>query len=411
MSRWRIDNTHPQAKHRLRVDLVSCADAGCETVRVVLRIRATTTIRPFAFVDDGSRNSCNWMNRSCRKRRRAPVSVLQICHVVVSQAVVQREFPRHLPRILRINPDLLFAPVRKRRLAYSDRIHLTQKEAGKPKADIHALDSTILEGLSGLRCTENVIAGCPGKVTNRIIVKLHFGSELVRVVIFDPSDIRVGRRPLRHVIHVVLPADIDAAAGSISCKESGHGWKEFVGDAAMKANFFLSVKARNLAGCRHGGKILLDVVKTDADMQQQPRCQAVAVIDARYVCPDYGSCCCHDRIGQPTVAAIRRPRRCCCRSDTIPENGQFSIGTNSVINLDRWNCRDPCGLEYRKVVVDQCVRVRSLRSRIVSENLCRHRVKAARVDLITWKWIADQQAIDCPRCGRIINHAFDHRTS
>src|SRR5206468_10400942 len=96
-----ISNSHADAKHQLRRELICSSEPWTERPRLVLRERAIATVRSVAFEGDRTgqvAGSGIW----CCRRKLSETSILlfQICRIVPPQSVIQGELAGDFPRVL-----------------------------------------------------------------------------------------------------------------------------------------------------------------------------------------------------------------------------------------------------------------------------------------------------------------------
>src|SRR5688572_29795587 len=140
------------------------------------------------------------MYRRRRKLGGAPVLFPQVGRIVVSQPIIEREPAGHFPRVLGIDPQLLFAHARERGVTDAYRIDLAQQETGVSESDVSAGNGRALEGLAGLCCREIVAAGGVPANPRWISFRSEFRSEFIAMVVFDPVESRVEGWSLGNVI-------------------------------------------------------------------------------------------------------------------------------------------------------------------------------------------------------------------
>src|SRR5262249_20875886 len=124
-----------------------------------------------------------------RELREPPVLFLQVRRVVISETIIQREFPCDLPRVLREQSDLMFANPDCVRRSNSYRIDRTEKETGVRESDCTAPQSTSCQSngwQASLRGRERVCTAGARIDGRRVAVYPELAAEFIRVVVLRP---------------------------------------------------------------------------------------------------------------------------------------------------------------------------------------------------------------------------------
>src|SRR5439155_16742646 len=124
--------------------------------------------------------------RCGREFRSAPILLAQIRRIVVSQTIIQREFASHLPGVLRIEPELLFAHARTSWVRHLYLIDQTQKETGVTESDVGADDRRALEGLAGFCRREGINTVGIAVNDRRVSLRAEFRTEFVAMIVSHP---------------------------------------------------------------------------------------------------------------------------------------------------------------------------------------------------------------------------------
>src|SRR5205823_6254029 len=155
-----------------------------EGQRIVLCEVAVAVSRARAFVDRCAENAAErGVGRCERERRHATVLFAYVGLEVVAQAVVEREFARDLPGVLKIEVNRMAADLRIFRRIHRDRIHLAKQEAAVWETDVAAAEILAVGGRqAGLRSGEAEVPGNIVEDLRRIAADVQLAAELIRVI-------------------------------------------------------------------------------------------------------------------------------------------------------------------------------------------------------------------------------------